>query len=703
MLSFIHMRSLRRALLISVPLALLATLLLPAVASAHAILLRSNPASDALLPTPPQRVQMWFTEALNPVFSTAVVVNAENKRVDNRDASVSSSDPTEMDLTLPANLPPDVYVVIYRTDSAVDGHVLRGSFLFTVENPDGTAPTLSPNANPGANALGGGALTGQYTGQIDGPTFFDLVMVTLVELGAIFWVGAQLWLNFVLQLSAEKHPEERTLNERIERRFATWFSLPTLLIICIANIGVLVGQAIFLTGGDWGQALAPHLLLQLATTGRFGVFWLLREGVIVLAGLIALYMLARRERPRLLNSALPLANLLLGTLLFIAITMSSHAAAVSSNVLPFAIVDDWLHLLAAALWVGGMLYIAAIYLPVLKRGSPAEQARSLTTLLPYFSPLAIAGVIIMSVTGPFNATFHMTSWSQLLDTAYGRTLLVKIALVGGLLLTSAVHVGLLRPRVKKEYQKYRYAANRLAALQLAGKKTGSPVAMVSVQQESTEASSSRSSGSSGALHGSGALPAPSGSSEGANQGSGEDSSGYEPHTLLAQQVRLREKRLASKTRRLTSVLRWEPLLGIAVIVCVGLMNAFGGTLNPPPGTQQLQPTNKTGVYTATATTTDGKFGVKLEINPNRFGTNVFTVSVTDKATGKPVTNIGVALYDTMLDMDMGTDNVNLLPDGKGHFSARGDLAMAGNWQIRIQIRTTDNTLHEAIVKFFTPF
>jgi nitrogen fixation protein FixH len=56
----------------------------------------------------------------------------------------------------------------------------------------------------------------------------------------------------------------------------------------------------------------------------------------------------------------------------------------------------------------------------------------------------------------------------------------------------------------------------------------------------------------------------------------------------------------------------------------------------------------------------------------------------------------------MLDMDMGTDTVNLQPDGKGHFSASGDLSMGGNWQVRIQIRTPDNTLHEAKVKFFTP-
>ena len=112
---------------------------------------------------------MWFTEDLNPAFSTAVVINGNNKRVDNRDAHVSSNNTKEMDLTLPPNLPPAVYIVIYRTDSAVDGHVLRGSFIFTVDNPDGSVPTLSPGANPGANVLGSGNLTGLYTGQLDGP------------------------------------------------------------------------------------------------------------------------------------------------------------------------------------------------------------------------------------------------------------------------------------------------------------------------------------------------------------------------------------------------------------------------------------------------------------------------------------------------------------------------------------------------------
>ena len=102
-------------------------------------------------------------------------------------------------------------------------------------------------------------------------------------------------------------------------------------------------------------------------------------------------------------------------------------------------------------------------------------------------------------------------------------------------------------------------------------------------------------------------------------------------------------------------------------------------------------------------TIDNKFTVKLNVNPDRFGTNIFTVTVINNSTGKPTTDVGVSLYTTMLDMDMGTDSVNLRPDGKGHFSSPGDLSMSGNWQIRIQIRTADNTLHDARVHFFVPF
>ena len=657
-------------MVLAVPLALCLTLLFPAIASAHAILVRSDPAKDSVLSIAPKQVRMWFSEALNPAFSTAVVVNGANKQVDNHNAHVSSSDQTEMDVSLQPNLPPAVYIVIWRTDSAADGHILRGSFIFSIANADGTVPTLAPGTNPGANALGGGNLTGLYTGQLDGPTVFNLIMITLVELGAIFWMGAQLWINFVLSISSETYSEERATNERSQRRFERYFSLPTLIVLFLANIGVLVGQALNLTGGDLAQAISPTLLVELATSGRFGIYWMMREVVIVLAIILAIYMILQQQRSRITKTALPIANLVLASALLIAITMSGHAAAVNPNIVSYAIVIDWLHLLAASLWVGGMMYIATNYLPVLKRLHIPQQARSLVTVLPYFSPLAIAGVVIMAITGPFSATFHLTSWQQFLSTAYGRALLVKIALIGGLLVTSAIHVGILRPRLKKEYLKYSYAANRLQAMQERGE--------IGEQNHSST------------LNGQQAITMTAEPSRATK--------------LLVQQVRLREGRLTKKTQLLSNMLRWEPVLGVGVIICVGLMNVFAGTLSPIAVAQQQQQTgSKPQPYTTTAPTKDGKFKVTLSVNPNRFGTNVFTVSAVDTATGKPATNIGVSLYTTMLDMDMGTDTVNLLPDGKGHFSGSGDLAMPGNWEIRIQIRTPDATLHETSVKFVTPF
>jgi copper transport protein len=346
--------------------------------------------------------------------------------------------------------------------------------------------------------------------------------------------------------------------------------------------------------------------------------------------------------------------------------MSGHAAAVSSNALVYSIVIDWLHLVAAALWVGGMMYIATIYLPVLGKYSLVERTRSLLTVIPYFSPLAVAGVLLMAVTGPFNATFRLSSWDQFLTTAYGRTLVVKILLVGGLLLTSAIHVGLLRPRLRKEFKKYTYAEQRLQSKQVA---TAAPNRVVKLDGQQAPTSTTELDSST---------------------------------RNIIQQVKLREERLAKGTRRLMKILCFEPLLGVAVLICVGLLNVFGGTLLPATAAQP-QTGGQAKPFNASIQTTDKKFTVTLNVNPNRFGTNVFTVSVVDNSTHAPTTNVGVSLYTTMLDMDMGTDSINLLPDGRGHFSANGDLGMGGHWQVRIQIRTPDNTLHEAKVDFSTPF
>lgn len=598
---------------------------------------------------------MWFSEDLNPTFSTAQVITVKNQRVDLKNAHIAPGDPREMDVSL-QSIPPGVYVVIWRTQSADDGHILTGSFIFKVANPDGSIPSFN-GALPGTNDLGS-STSGLSSGQLDGPSVFSLIMTTLVDLGVIFWVGAQLWRTFVLQLTdsegleeQEQHAIEKRANERFERIF----SLPTLLVILLANLGILVGQALSITGGNWLSAFSPALLAPLAADGRFGTYWTMREIVVLLAIALTLYMLFARRHSPIVNEISSWAYLLLGLALLIAVTMSGHAAAVNNNIMVYAVLGDWLHLLAASLWIGGMIFLAVVYLPVLRGRSLIEQARSLLAILPRYSPLAITGVIIMAVTGPFNATVHMDSFAQLLTTAYGRTLDIKVLLVAALLATSATHVGLLRPRLAKEYNKYS-ASLDIASQQGTGE-TG--------QVESAE---------------------PAG----------------QPEQSAAGPVKQLERQVARRTQRLSAILRWEPLLGVAVLVCTGLLTVFAGTLQPPipqgqqPGASPIKP------FVTTVKTTDNKYTIKLNVSPNRFGTNVFTVTVLDSK-GAVDSNVGVSIYTTMLDMDMGTDTVNLQPDGKGNFSSEGDLSMSGHYDVRIQIRTPDNTLHEADVKMFTPF
>src|SRR5579863_5192445 len=88
------------------------------------------------------------------------------------------------------------------------------------------------------------------------------------------------------------------------------------------------------------------------------------------------------------------------------------------------------------------------------------------------------------------------------------------------------------------------------------------------------------------------------------------------HTSVgAEEVKVAEQRLQRQTHRLTQVLRYEPVLGVAVLACVGLMNVFAATLvpaapaNAPPG----QTTSSVKPFTTTAKTTDGQFLASLEV------------------------------------------------------------------------------------------
>lgn len=103
----------------------------PGYAAAHAFLDHSTPSADAALITPPKAVQLWFSRALEPAFSTVRVVDDKGKQVDDGKPVVSDDTPKLIQVALQP-LSAGKYKVIWRI-VALDGHKAIGEFAFTVK------------------------------------------------------------------------------------------------------------------------------------------------------------------------------------------------------------------------------------------------------------------------------------------------------------------------------------------------------------------------------------------------------------------------------------------------------------------------------------------------------------------------------------------------------------------------------------------
>ena len=101
-----------------------------ATVQAHAFLDHASPAVGSTVPTAPEAVTMWFTQQLEPAFTTATVTDASGSTVDTGPAQVDPQDPTELRVPL-KKLPPGTYTVSWHALS-VDTHTTTGHFTFTV-------------------------------------------------------------------------------------------------------------------------------------------------------------------------------------------------------------------------------------------------------------------------------------------------------------------------------------------------------------------------------------------------------------------------------------------------------------------------------------------------------------------------------------------------------------------------------------------
>ena len=112
----------------------------------------------------------------------------------------------------------------------------------------------------------------------------------------------------------------------------------------------------------------------------------------------------------------------------------------------------WIHLVAAAIWVGGSLFIGIVFSPLLKTmtNSIEERMQIMIRVGKRFNKIAVPSLIILMITGLYTSHVLLSKPDLLISTSYGTFLIIKIILVIALIVTYAVHVRVIRKDVEEK-------------------------------------------------------------------------------------------------------------------------------------------------------------------------------------------------------------------------------------------------------------
>jgi copper transport protein len=378
--------------------AVLAALLVPGAASAHAVLETAVPATQSRIEQPPDRVVLTFSEPL-AIAATAVRVYAADGTVVSREATLSD-DRLVVSTPVRGARVGESYTVRWRV-TGTDGHSPAGVFTFGV----GVA------APPPTDAVGSSG-----TGLKDDVARWALFAALALLLGSLV-------VRLVVLRGA--------VPGQLERRFHLAAVAGAFLVL---DVGIV---AFVLRASNALQVPLVDLLygdLQpFAEKTRFGVAFLaMTLGFGVVAALLLVAWVFDAAAPRW-------AALVLSAGLASGLSLSGHQAS-EPNSSWSSQVADWVHLVSACIWGGGLATVALLVWPL----APALRRRAFLG----FAKLAVALVGAMVVAGAYLAILRLPDVSALWETRYGQLLLMKLVLVALALAWGAVHHLVVRPRFR---------------------------------------------------------------------------------------------------------------------------------------------------------------------------------------------------------------------------------------------------------------
>ncbi len=397
----------------------------PQEVSAHANLASSDPAPNTELDEAPAQIIIWFTEPIEPTLSSIRVLDASGQQVDEGNSVVDDLNPLVMSVGL-GEVPDGTYTVAWKNVSTVDGHRVRGSFVFAVGQP-----------------LSGAPVEVEEQPLLQSP--FSPFLRWLVLLGALAMVGGlvlEVLVTRPVLLAGGASDLVRSAGGSLVARSYRLIGA-ALAIFLVAS----VGQLLLLTTITHEVPLWDILggpLWDTVTGTEWGQVWVWRVAATIGFGLV---LLGLRWASEMWQPAVRLLALALGGAVLWTLTLTSHGAA-TVEIRSLAIAADFLHLAASAFWVGAVFHFA-LGIPLLRSLPDTERRECLADMVPRFSVVAAMSVAVIVVTGVFSGWAQVTV-AEALGTAYGATLIAKVALVLPLLLLGGLNLVWVRPRLRRE-------------------------------------------------------------------------------------------------------------------------------------------------------------------------------------------------------------------------------------------------------------
>lgn len=422
----------------------------------HAFVLDRIPAPSETLKSPPSRVEIFLSEPVDEKYSEVRVLGPDGKQIDNQDTQYVNGDQTTLGVTLPKEgLEDGAYTVSTKMLSQIDGHVTDDAFVFGVGEAT-SLPSAAESGEPEQDTTTASAF--KELSMPDAIARYPSLVGQVVVVGAAF-ASLWLWKPFAkVKWLGESFGEDKQdysgrrqkrttsqatsddfgyFRERIDRRLVRMMLIGASIVL-LADFGIIYALAYSLNIG---------MVEAMAT--KFGNIWVMRTGLsFLLFSLVLFFYLKVGKRVRVSARNNPsertskntltigglfferesLAVLIVGILTLLTTSLMGHGAAVTTGAqIPITI--DFIHNLAASVWIGGVIYLALVVVPKLKKDKRMDEYFKfsiLGILIPRFStvPVVVLGIIV--ITGPFLLYILEDDLNLTLASLYGKALLAKL-------------------------------------------------------------------------------------------------------------------------------------------------------------------------------------------------------------------------------------------------------------------------------------